>query len=305
MYFAVFLLRPSIHVIIPKTWIEGIDDHWEKFVNHSLNHNQIFRCFYSKEPNALDTEKRPNVNFVPKFELDATEFPNEGCYLGKLVFFKRNYDAANERLKKRRSIAPGLYNERRLYEVPIPRQVHQTVAQENENSEINSDIEQEELFDRIGSISPERQIRNFLINENDDSFELTSDNSSTKTPNLAPSPQNDPLFNDQSNVGSSKSGETEEPSSSNAPDNESLLQTTQDESLVCNNTYQNNQSNNIDGQNDLFTGNADNEATISIVTVKTEPNMVIEQPESNREELEALLNGEVVVRVEGMLMTWP
>lgn len=116
MFFAVFFIQPSIHVIIPKTWILGIEDHWDKFVNDSINRNQIFRCFYSQEPNALNIHGQPNVDFAPNFEVDIAQFPNEGCYFGKLIFFKQNYDAAVMQLKRRRQILPALYNKKRLYE---------------------------------------------------------------------------------------------------------------------------------------------------------------------------------------------
>lgn len=146
MYFGVFLVDLSYHVVIPKTWVQGIDNHWEKFVNKSLNRNQIFRCFYGGGLNiginAWDVEGRPNINYTPNFEL-STE-----CHPGKLVFFKQNYDVAIEIIRRRRSIAPRLYNVRRLNEVPIPDiepAVNKIPAQEHPNAQSDSDSEQEEF----------------------------------------------------------------------------------------------------------------------------------------------------------------
>lgn len=134
-------------------------------------------------------------------------------------------------------------------------------------------------------------------------FEQTFNYSSTRTPSLAQSSQSDPLHNHQNNVLFLVSIETEEPSTSNAIsnvfDNENLLQITQDESLVRGIIHQVDQRNNIDAQNGLLTENTDTEtapeAVDSVTNAKTEPVLVIEPPESNRKELEALLNDEEVV----------
>lgn len=339
MFFGVFFLQPSVHVIIPKTWIQGIDDHWEKFVNFSLNHNQTFRCFYSQELNALDVQGQPNVNFVPNFELDLAEFPNEGCYFGKLIFFKQNFDAAIERLKHRRPIVPGLYNEKRLYEVPIPHleaslegETNQITAQEDEDTSFDSDNEQEGIIvDQNVAISTpleHRHIENVLINEND--FEATINNSSTKTS----SSQNDPLLDevvlrklngteDLSNfnlsVDQSVPDETEEPNTANLTGNASeniyLLQTTPDELQMHNIHSQFNQSNapEYNSQNDISTeGDIENSteaadsAANGTTSLKSETFLVMQQPESNRNELEVLLNDEDMVeeQYEGMVITY-
>lgn len=89
MYFVVQLVNPKTNFIAPKQWIEGIDEHWEKFVNHSLNRNQQFKCYYSDNPEAMDNENRPNGNFAPNFAADSSAgFPNEGCYRVKLLAYK-------------------------------------------------------------------------------------------------------------------------------------------------------------------------------------------------------------------------
>lgn len=88
MYFVVQLLNPKISLIVPKTWVKGIDGHWEKFVNRSINRNQVFLCFYSEKPEALDDTLRPNGNFVPNFDEMGENFPDAGCYHAKLLWYK-------------------------------------------------------------------------------------------------------------------------------------------------------------------------------------------------------------------------
>lgn len=89
MYFLVLLLKPKLHVIIPKNWVFGIENHWEKFVNASLNKNQVFLCFYSEEQEALDDRQRPKVDFEPNFESSKNViFPQTGCYEAKLIWFQ-------------------------------------------------------------------------------------------------------------------------------------------------------------------------------------------------------------------------
>lgn len=93
MYFIVYFVKPKLHTIVPKTWIQEVDIHWEKFVNNSLNRNQKHLCFYSEEPGAMidrnDQVKEPNAYFIPDFNLPQNnEFPAEGCYVENLICFK-------------------------------------------------------------------------------------------------------------------------------------------------------------------------------------------------------------------------
>lgn len=82
-------MKPKIRVIIPTKWIKSIDQHWEKFVNNSINRNQIFLAYYSKEGDATDVNGIPNINFAPDFSCDnEVDFPQTGCYLAKLLFYK-------------------------------------------------------------------------------------------------------------------------------------------------------------------------------------------------------------------------
>lgn len=83
MYFVVQFTNPKICSIIPKAWVQDIDEHWEKFVNRSINRNQKFLCFYSEKL------ERPDGKFVPNFNAELSEnFPDEGCYFANLLWFK-------------------------------------------------------------------------------------------------------------------------------------------------------------------------------------------------------------------------
>lgn len=85
MYFVVHLKNSFYDVVVPRDWIKGIDDHWEKFINNSLNKNQLFLCYFNA--NALDKDGRPQSNVTPNFRAMAN-FPGEGCYEVNLIRFK-------------------------------------------------------------------------------------------------------------------------------------------------------------------------------------------------------------------------
>lgn len=90
MYFIAHFAVPKMHVIVPKTWVMGIENHWEKFINNSINKNQKFLCFYSERPEAMNQGK-PNAGFVPDFNLGLNHvFPADGCYIANLVLYKGN-----------------------------------------------------------------------------------------------------------------------------------------------------------------------------------------------------------------------
>lgn len=90
MYFLAYFYAHDVFVIIPKTWIRGIDDQWEKFINNSLNRNQTFLCYYSAR--AIDVEGRPDADVLPVFQIPVNaNFPGDGCYYGKLISYKGKY----------------------------------------------------------------------------------------------------------------------------------------------------------------------------------------------------------------------
>lgn len=89
MFFVAHFLNNGKHIVVPKSWILSIDEHWEKFINNSINRNQKFLCFYTENNEAQDEQGRPNCTFVPNFELEVDPvFPMEGCYTVKLIRYK-------------------------------------------------------------------------------------------------------------------------------------------------------------------------------------------------------------------------
>lgn len=67
----------------------------QKFINKGLNSNQVHRVFYTENPfaymngqasNQADGEPISNYENL-NFSLNADNFPDEGCYKGKLLKF--------------------------------------------------------------------------------------------------------------------------------------------------------------------------------------------------------------------------
>lgn len=89
MYFVAHFFAHDIYVIVPRTWIRDIDEHWEKFVNNSINRNQTFLCYYSKD--AIDDQGKPDHTVLPVFQIPVNaNFVGAGCYYAKLVCYKGN-----------------------------------------------------------------------------------------------------------------------------------------------------------------------------------------------------------------------
>lgn len=87
MYFVAYFYTHGLYVIVPRTWIRGIDEQWEKFVNNSINRNQTFLCYYSQ--NAINDEGRPDSDILPVFRIPVNnKFGGDGCYYANLVCYK-------------------------------------------------------------------------------------------------------------------------------------------------------------------------------------------------------------------------
>lgn len=81
-YFVVFSRLVQKNIILPASWIQDIARHYEKFLNNSLNHSQVFLCFYPEAAShAFDDDGCPDKNFKP-------DFHSTSCFMGKL---KRYY----------------------------------------------------------------------------------------------------------------------------------------------------------------------------------------------------------------------
>lgn len=90
MFYIVYLKKPKKNVIIPLEWVDNDEAQLEKFMNYGINSNQGFRCFYTEKPAAIDRNGVPKA-FHPNFDkypIDGAVFPNDGCYIGKIIKFK-------------------------------------------------------------------------------------------------------------------------------------------------------------------------------------------------------------------------
>lgn len=91
MYFVVYITKLNKHVVVPYTWIKGIGQQFEKFVNASLNRTQIFICYYTTNEDAF-IAGRPNKNYVPNFNVMVDQInPDgsfDGCFTAKLKQYK-------------------------------------------------------------------------------------------------------------------------------------------------------------------------------------------------------------------------
>lgn len=87
MFYVAYLLQPQVNIVVPIDWVYQSEKQWQKFVNSGLNINQTHRIFYTENPNAFNEKDEPFEGYVPDFTVNAGEFPDEGCYEGKLVKF--------------------------------------------------------------------------------------------------------------------------------------------------------------------------------------------------------------------------
>lgn len=88
MFFIVYFIRPKGNVIIPVSWVREFEKNLENFVNDGLNNNHKYYCFWSQNDAAVKESGEPNAAYLPQFNFGLEhEFPNEGCYLGKIIHF--------------------------------------------------------------------------------------------------------------------------------------------------------------------------------------------------------------------------
>lgn len=95
MYFVVYLSTLKRNVILPAEWIQNVEDHFEKFMNCSINSTQRFLCYYTTKDEAF-IDGKPNKDYMPDFDLAILQEVNsnesfEGCFHGKLKKFKGKF----------------------------------------------------------------------------------------------------------------------------------------------------------------------------------------------------------------------
>lgn len=183
MWYVVYFTKSGKNVVLPDKWVRGLNDHMENFLNFRINTAQKFLFYFSAEDEAMD-QGRPNENFKPKFHMNIDGvFPDEGCYLGNIlkvrgklkktielltavIYFDKSFSSANYEdavlyAMKRRQVGAPIYNERRLFEKPIPNVAPE--ADPNADETIDDDeIEEPEVF----------EIENALELDNDDEIQF-------------------------------------------------------------------------------------------------------------------------------------
>lgn len=92
MYFIAYIVNLNTSIILPKSWIRGIDDHFEKFINRSLNTAQSFLVFYTNDKNAFEDDGAPKIEYPANFNLQLrNDFDGPGCFMAKLKHFKGKF----------------------------------------------------------------------------------------------------------------------------------------------------------------------------------------------------------------------
>lgn len=85
MYFVVYFIEANKYLVIPKRWVFDHKIALQKFVNYSLNSNQIHMCYF-----ANDVDKNHLIQHVPNFEAPFVhEFPFGGEEGRFKAFMKR------------------------------------------------------------------------------------------------------------------------------------------------------------------------------------------------------------------------
>lgn len=81
MYFVVFILQPRLNIVVPYTWISGVELHLQTFINNGINSNRNFYVFWTNKPEAFDQHGNPRVGYAPNRLADiSNNFPSEGWY---------------------------------------------------------------------------------------------------------------------------------------------------------------------------------------------------------------------------------
>lgn len=114
MYFIAYFLQPKKHHVIPYKWVSGIN--YESIINNGINRNIKFRAFYTNNQDAFDEHGIPRPNYDPDANARGQIFPNDGWYFCQIRKFKVNHTQAIAYCKRRRNIAPAVYNSSKLRE---------------------------------------------------------------------------------------------------------------------------------------------------------------------------------------------
>lgn len=92
MYFVVYLKKLNKNAILPIPWIKDAENHFEKFVNNSINSSQKF--LYTTDQNAFDENGVPKIRLEPNFDMHYVENIDDefdSSFEGKLKKFKSKF----------------------------------------------------------------------------------------------------------------------------------------------------------------------------------------------------------------------
>lgn len=97
MYFVVYILQAKKNVVVPYSWIKGIDSVIENFINNGVKPTYRFQVFWTDSRDAFDREDLaedlgedvPSTNYAPNINASTTStFPHEGWYTCFIKKFK-------------------------------------------------------------------------------------------------------------------------------------------------------------------------------------------------------------------------
>lgn len=157
MYYVVYLVginQKEKHAVFPASWLKDSEQQLQKFVKNRINRNQVHTFFWSNEKNS---DGEPNTDVQPNFNLPQQKAfppPIDGCFQGHTVEFFINYADAVAHVDGLRPVAPGLYNDKREKEAPLP-DLNQNPVDPTANmsqSAINEPVEENdtaESFDEL------------------------------------------------------------------------------------------------------------------------------------------------------------
>lgn len=129
MYYVCYVVGVRKNALFPANWLKGHRQLLEKFVNNSLNKNQLLLAYYSQEQLDQIENGRSPVDFRPDFQLNINvEFPATGCYHVLPKRFFANFAEAKLFSENHRNVPPPVYDQRRQNESPFP-----NITQENDS----------------------------------------------------------------------------------------------------------------------------------------------------------------------------
>lgn len=96
MYFIVYIVTAKRCFVVPYTWIFGLQNHLELFLNNGINSNKQHKVFYTNNRQAFGTDNIPLMNFKPNENIGTvTNFPEEGWYICYVKKIKCTFSVAD------------------------------------------------------------------------------------------------------------------------------------------------------------------------------------------------------------------